>query len=249
MKKKIFLAITLLFLATGCTANYTIEVFDGEIKEELYIFETDMSKANELDDMEMSFKDYAKEYGITNDYYTSYYNMYSDDEICIETASNDCRTYDKEYIEEDNKVGFKLSSTFSYQNYYDATIPNDSLPGFSSEFDGRYLKITGGSNWDFIKGYNNLEKVNIVIKSNYYVKSTNIKQASNGTYEITATNKNSSSKPSFYIIFDTLSTVPTNKPTSSDSKIVGIIMLAVIGIAIAIFGIRVFFKNKNNNYI
>lgn len=247
MKKKKFFLFVILFLFTGCSADYTIEVFDNEIKEEFSVMETDISKIEEKDDLNMSFKDYAREYGLTNDYYTSYYNMYADDSSnCEITSYNDCKTYDKEYINNSSKVGFKLSSNFNFDEYIDATIPNELMPGFSSSFDGKYLTISGGSNWDFLKGYPLLDKLNITIKSNYSVTSTNANYDKAGEYSWSVTSNNSNNLKPFYIVFDTTSTI---KIKSGSSSTVAIIMISIILIVLTYFGIKMFKMKKNNDSI
>lgn len=248
MRKKACLLLLLLFLFTGCTANYTIEVKDGKITEEFYVIEKDKDLATTYkDDMDSTFDDYAKMYGINDNYYASYYNMYNDEEsICHETEKHRCDYYNKEYINNEDGIGFKLSSTFTYDDYADATIPNDLMPGFTSKFDGKYLVINGGTNWDFLKGYENLEKVNIRIKSDYYVTSTNMKYKGNGLYEVSVDKNNNNDFPEIYITFDT---TKTKRLGNENAQIVGIIMVSIIGVVILFTIIRLFQKNKKNNKV
>ena len=245
MKKNIIFIIFMMFLVSGCTANYTIEVKDGMIKESLYVSEFNMTKALELDDMEMSFRDYALEYGKINDYYTSYYKMYSDDtKSCAEINSGDCKTYNKEFIDKEDEVGFILSSDFTYDEYSDATIPNDMIPGFSSSFDGKYLTLSGGTNWNFLKGYKNLDGLKITIKTDYYVESTNAKYKGNGVYEFDVSKVNNKDLDPLYIIFDTTSTKRYGKEVS---PIINYILLGVLSGIIIIVGTRLYNKYKSNN--
>lgn len=245
MKKNILILFLLFFVFTGCSANYKIEVFDGKIKEELLVIEPDRTMANKQDDMGMSFRDYALEYGALNDYFTSYYNMYGDDTtVCQETTDNDCSVYDKEYIDDSSGIGFQLSSSFSFEEYADATIPNDLMPGFSSIYDGRYLTISGGSNWDFMKGYPDLEAINITIKSNYYVTSTNAKNKGNGTYEFQVTKDNYENLDSLYIIFDTSS---TRRLHSEYSWIVAVVMTSLVLLLLIFFVFKIVMMNRKNN--
>ena len=132
--RKLFLILILLLGFTGCTANYTINVFDGTIEESLTILEEDQSLLYEKDDMDMSFKDYALEYGNKKDLYTNYYNMYTNGEVdCQSTLDNDCSVYESEYID-NNSIGFKLFSSFSFDEYENSTIANELMPGFTSSF-------------------------------------------------------------------------------------------------------------------
>lgn len=247
MKEKIIFIFLLLFLMTGCTADYTVKIFDGKIEESLYVTEGNFSKLDVSDDMGMSFRDYSKEYGIGDKIYTSYYNMYSDDRTsCVETSDNDCRFYAGEYIENSDEVGFSLKSDFDFEGYADATIPNDLMPGFSSSFDGRYLSLNGGINWNFIKGYSELETININIETNYNVTATNASYKGRGKYVWTVDRTNMSNLPALYMIIDISS---TRSFASSYSWIVAIVMVGIALVAIIFATVKLISKNKNNNRI
>ena len=245
MNKKICTMFFLIFLVTGCDANYTIEIKEGKIKETLYVNELNMTKALERDDMEMSFKDYALEYGKTNTYYTNYYNMYTDEgNVCKKSKDNECNVYDKEFIDKENEIGFILSSDFTIDEYKNASIPNDMIPGFSSTFDGKYLTLTGGSNWNFIKGYKNLDNLKITIKTNYAVKSTNTKYRGNGVYEFDVTKSNNIDRDQLYIILDTTVTKRYSKklPTLAYYIIFTLLITLFIGLGMFLYNKY----NKNN---
>ncbi len=243
--RKLFLILILLLGFTGCTANYTINVFDGTIEESLTILEEDQSLLYEKDDMNMSFKDYALEYGNKKDLYTNYYNMYTNGEVdCQSTLDNDCSVYESEYID-NNSIGFKLFSSFSFDEYENSTIANELMPGFTSSFDGRYLTISGSSNWNPFKGYKNLERITININSNYYPVSSNARYKGNGEYEWIITNENNT-LDSLYIIFDTTA---TKRLANKNSWLLAIIFAVILSLSILITLITFFIKRKNNNKI
>ena len=245
--KKILIALFLIILLTGCTANYEIEIKNYYIKEELYVKETNKNIVNLKDDLGMSFDDYSKQYGEDNrfHYYINTDNMYLDDgEECKVSDHNDCAEYIREYISNDKETGFSLSTKFGFNEYKNSGIANDLFPGFDSTFDGRYLTITGGSNYNFINGYKNLTDVNITIKSTYKVVETNLKSESSGIYK-TSINSNNKPDEKMFIKFDTKDeSVDINNNTS---KIVLYVILISLAVIILIFLIRFYIRYKENN--
>ena len=245
--KKILMILFLIILLTGCTANYEIEIKNNSIKEELYVSETDKKLINQKDDLEQSFDDYAKQYGEDKrfHYYINTENMYLDDEEeCVQSEYNDCAEYKREYISNDKETAFSLSTVFNFDEYKNSGIANDLFPGFNSTYDGRYLTITGGDNYNFINGYKNLNNINITIKSTYKVVETNLKNDSSGIYKI---NINSKNKPQekLLIKFDTQD--ESVEIVNTSPKLFVYIALAIVAILVIIFLIRFYIKYKESN--
>jgi len=243
MNKKILFILFLLLFTTGCKADYTIKIYDGTIEESLTVTEKNMAKAEIMDDMEMSFKDYALEYSAAESIYTSHYNMYADNrEDCVITPDNNCEFYESSYINEKSLVGFSLVGNFLFDNYVDSTIPNDFVPGFTSSYDGKYLKISGGTDWNFLKSYPLLDEIKINVDTNYEVVSTNAVKESDGEYYWRVDKFNYNKFPEIYMILDT-SIVNNN----SNFKIILFIILGIV----VLLGIYMFMKmsekrRKNN---
>lgn len=245
MKKKIVFVLLILLLTTGCSADYTIKIYDGKIEEDLYVYENDLFKANVVDDMEMSFKDYALEYSQKDKIYTSHYNMYSDNrEDCIVTWDNDCSFYNSSYVETSDEVGFSLYNDFSLDKYSDATIPNDFIPGFVANYDGKTLNISGGSDWKFLNSYTNLDRINIKVQTNYKVISTNAKHDGNGEYSWEIDKNNNNKMEEIYMILDTSST-----KKFVNSKLILLIVFSVVSIGLIIGFIVLNNKRKDNNRV
>lgn len=236
--KKILLSIILLLLMTGCTATYEIKISNGKISESLTVLESKDRSKEKVDEIGNTFEMYAKKYEVQNKIITSFYYLYSD-QGCVEN----CSYYKNEYIDNEENIGYSLSNTFSFEEYKDSTLANELLPGFSSEYDGRYLKISGGNSWNFINGYNNLDKITINIETDYKVTSTNGKRVNN-TYQWNVYRGNTEGLKEMYIVIDTKEPIKENK-----SSLFSYIIIVIVLIAVILIGIFLSNKNKQENSI
>lgn len=236
--KRIIIGVLAILLMTGCSAEYNLKIVDDKVEETLEVIETNSNYFDIQDDSGRSFKDYSKKYGETKRIYTNYYNQYSDTE-----CENECFVYDKKYINENNKVGFSLNHSFSLEDYKNSTIASELLPGFNSTYDGQYLEISGGTSWNFINGYENLEDITITIETNYKVVKTNGKRVGN-TYSWKIHKGNVEGLNQLYLMVDTKEEIKEEKT----SIIVYIVILILILISV-IIGYNLLKKNKEYNSI
>ena len=234
--RKIVIGLLLIFLLTGCNANYSIKISDGKIVEKFEVVEENMDLALKKDETERSFKDYAEYYGSTSSTYSSFYNLYAD-----EGCNGSCEYYDKIFINQDSKIGFILDHIFDYENYVDSSLANELLPSFESSFDGRFLTISGGSSWNFINGYSALNEVTINVETDYKVTSTNAKKNGN-TYSWKINKDNYLSQDRIYIIIDTSNTIQNESSNSSSMLLLIIIMIILI-----ISGLFLLYMKKKDN--
>ena len=231
MKKRLLITIILLTIfLTGCNVNYSLDIRDNVIKETLSITETNSDLYEEKDGTETSFYDYAKMYGEEIDLNTDYNGLYSQEEC------NDCSYYDKEFINENGLLGFELSHEFAFNEYAFSSIANEMIPAFSSTFDGRYLRINGGSSWNYFDTYDSLEDINISINTNYKVVSTNLEKESVGKYKWTIKNEDEK----LYIVLDTKTVI---EPEDNSDILIWLIII-VSGLIIALIFMSIHNRKK-----
>ena len=239
MTKKIIVSLFLLMLFSGCSANYKIKIGDGVIKETFTTVENNLDTALIKDETERNFKDYSSFYGTDYNLYTSFYSLYADGDCVV-----NCETYDKSFIDDGKKVGFTLTHDFTTNTYGDSSIANELFPGFEAYFDGRYLTIKGGNNWNFVNNYRNFDDLKIEIESDYKVLKTNGKKDGN-TYTWNIDKTSVDTNPSLYMKIDMQEEVNNSSKAIKNTILVFAILL-LIGI---IVGAILFKKNKEQNNI
>jgi len=234
MKKKYLItSLLIIFLLTGCKAKYSLEIKDGIIKETLKVTENSNSeRVTEKDDFDYSFYDYSRLYGEAN-ISTEIEEYYSEDK-----CKSNCSYYQKEFINDNGVIGFELSNEFTFDKFKAATVANELIPAFSSLYDGKYLKISGGPNWNYFKDYKYLENIDISIETNYKVVSTNMKQVSDGKYE----KQLSEDDPNIYITLDT--DVVYEKIEDSDNSNLVMYLIIFVGVLFVALFICVFKDRK-----
>ncbi len=240
IKKIIFGLFPVIFL-TGFTITYDVEIEDGKVNEKLTVIEEDVNLAKEENEVGESFEDISKMYGSSYDLYTSFYNLYADNPDISECISN-CSIYDKEYIDDGNRVGFILSHTFSFKDYGDSSLANEIIPGFQTILDDKTLQIKSGSSWNFVNGYDNLEKLEINLKTTYEVDKVNGKKKSN-KYTWTINRDSTQNIIPLSIVLNIKN--EDNKESNVPLWLIILLLVLVLGIIIYYF----FQKRKQENSI
>ena len=232
MKKRLLItSIYLAILLTGCNVDYSLDIKDNKIKETLTITETNSDLYEQKDGTETSFYDYSKMYGEDIDLNTDYNGLYSQEE-----CNDNCSYYDKKFINESGLLGFELSHEFTFNEYTFSSIANEMIPAFSSSYDGRFLRISGGSSWNYLDNYETLEDINININTEYKVTSTNLEKVSEGQYKWTIKNTNEK----LYIVLDTDTIIE-----KEDNKDIIILLIVIVGgLIIALICMTIYNKKK-----
>ena len=233
MKKKILIiSLFIVIFLTGCNVDYSLDIKDNVIKEKLSIKETNDEIFDKKDSNGLSFYDYSVMYGEESNINTDYNGLYSQEEC------NNCSYYDKKIINENGLLGFELSHDFSFDDYAFSSIANEMIPAFSSSFDGRYLRISGGSSWRYYDNYDSLESINFNVNTNYKVTSTNLQKVKEGKYKWTINNENDR----LFIVMDTKTVVDVDE--EENNSILILLIIVVSGLIITLISMIIFNKKK-----
>ena len=241
MKIKLFITSLLIAIVlTGCKANYSITIMDDEIDEKFSVIEENSDYLEIKDDAGLTFIDYAKFYGEEKDLDTNYDALYSDEE-----CEENCIYYEKTFVDEDGKVGFILENKFTFDDYKMSSIANDLIPGFQTTYDGRFLRIYGGSSWQFVNDYEYLDEVVIDIVTNYRVTGTNLQQIGKGKYRWTVKNEKKKNGKQLFISLDTKTKVDITEK-ESDSNPLLVLLIAIGALVLLIIGYTVYKRQKTD---
>ncbi len=223
MKKRLLIiSLFLTIFLTGCNVEYSLEIKDEKIKEKLSVVETDSELFDKKDDTDNSFYDYTKIYGEESNINTDYNGLYSQEKC------DNCSYYDKKVINDNGLLGFELSHEFTFDEYTFSSIANEMIPAFSSTYDGRYLRISGGPLNNYYENYDSLKEFEIKINTNYKVTSTNLEIEDYGKYKWVGNNKDEK----LFIVLDTSEIVETPEDENRDILIFLFIMVGGLIIAL-----------------
>lgn len=169
MKKKLLLLI-LLFLVTGCSATYDVEIYNNTVKEDMEFIEDNSSKW-----------DSEAQYGLT------YRELLTDSVSYPYPAFNDAMVdendrikidgveyYDNKLISESNKLGQKLSyHKFTLNDFEESSIIKKCYQYFTiMTQDDNIILSTSLDNKCFDE-YPNLDFITVNLKTNHKVVSSN----------------------------------------------------------------------------
>ncbi|MGM9876067.1 MAG: hypothetical protein ACI310_02430 [Bacilli bacterium] len=200
--KKIFFVIS-LFLLSGCTINYNLEIDENQIKENI---------SGEVSKEETIIKE--EDTGL-NIYYVMLYN----DQKALLDGDD---LYKKDINEENNNIKYNYS--YTYQNNYDKSrLINTCFkdPIIKETDDLYYIKLEGR----FFCMYS--DKVTINVTSNYAVVDNNAQKVEDNTYTWVIDDSNNVN------IYLTVSkTIKNEKPSKtkfiSTFQLIGLIVFVVL---------------------
>lgn len=206
MKKKRLLILLSIFLLTGCQAEYNIVIEENIVKEELLVYETNMSKWNTIQGNNiLTYQQYQQEYksspvGI-------YYN---DQNVDVETGFNpNRRYYTINLLNESNKKGLSFNNDFGINRYADSYIIRNCFNRINISNQNNIMTISTNKELSCMNYIDGLDKITINIKTNYEVLETNATNNDNNTYTWIIT-KNNYTNSNIYI--------KINKDANSNSK-------------------------------
>ena len=175
MKKK-YLIVLSLFLLTGCSATYNLEIKDDTYKETLYI-NNDIALINEKIGnktyKQLIDEDIKRSLPVLN----TTPGIFETDKVIDEY-----KYYKKEIVSDENNYGLKIKHEFNYEDYINATIPNQSYNSFDVIKNDDTVVITTDDKSYTFSFYEKLDEIIINIKTNNLVKNHNADKVKNNHY-------------------------------------------------------------------
>lgn len=239
MKKiKLILIIMVMFLLSGCEANYSLYI-DKDVFNETTTVLANSGELNTYDSqtyltMKQKIDLYYKKY-VDIVYQNPYYNPYLDD------PQKGINYYNKELINNGKGYGFKYSYNFNKENYLNSNIINTFFKNNNSVLnDNKY--ILNVYTFNGFERYNDLTQVTINITTDLEVKKSNADSVYDNVYTWTITKDDALNKKIY------LELVNINKlDKKTENKIIIIIILLIFIVGLLSYAILNKKRLKNNS--
>lgn len=240
--KKIIVLFFLIFILTGCTVNYDLNISDKVISENISIIDY-----NEVNwDI---FKSYGS-YSMDDTTYRDLINNYAKEDSVIYSMNDNSGNYDKEIINNSNSLGIKLNYDYKLDEFYKESLIRNCYKYFSVNNDnGVYTLSTSKVFMCFNNDNPLLDRVNVKIKVDYEVIENNADSFSDNEYIWNINKENAGNKPiilSFRV--DKAKGNIFEEVLFNDDKVSIAIIIFALAFVIGIV-IFAFIKNKKNNKI
>lgn len=209
MKKILYLIFILVFI-TGCNAEYNIEIKDNSVNEKLNISNVSSSKFD---------------------------NIY----IPVNYEDNDYTVYESkldgiEYYNINNNNNVTIDYKFKYNNFQKSTLFNTCYENAVFTIDSYELLVSTSNEFLCYNDYEELDKVKVIIKSNYKYLDSNADEIDGDKY-IWYINKENKNNKQILLRLDT--TESSNKRTLFSSNVMFIFFFLII---ILVLIVILFFK-------
>ena len=265
--KKIILLIAILFLVSGCSIEYNIEIIDENIIEDIDVFTSDMAN---LDIPQENY--YSRSYrNIFDDMFNSNAMAYFNDpnfQLYYEGIQPNVSYYDKSLINESNRYGVNFSYRFTFNDYYRSSAIKSCFEDFTMIKNEDMYSLKTNNKCKLFDAYTLLDSVSINIVTDYDIIYNNADVVNGNTYTWNITRDNYTNK-SISMWFDTipddLSNFDSNNVPSEDdpnsnieeeettqeeesntlsSKQTNLIIIGAISIFVIIFVVVIVVKKK-----
>lgn len=215
MKKKKLLILLSILLLTGCQAEYNVMIDENTVKEELLIYETNMSKWSTIQGNNiLTYEQYQQTYkdapiGV----------FYNDQNIDAEIGFNpDRKYYTINSIDDNNKKGLIFTNDFGINNYVDSYIVRNCFKHVNILNQSDTISISTDDELSCMNYMDGIDKIIVNIKTNYEVLDTNATSVSDKTYTWVIT-KNNYTNSNIYMKINKLVKNNSSNNTKNDTHI------------------------------
>lgn len=215
MKKKKLLILLSIFLLTGCQAEYNITIDDNMVKEELLVYETDMSKWRAIQGNNLlTYQQYQQEY---KDAPIGVY--YNDQNVDAEIGFNPNRKYYTiNELDDDNKKGLSFINDFAMSRYSDSYFIRNCFKYINILDQRDTISISTDSELSCMNYIDGIDKITVNVKTNYEVLDTNATSVNNKTYTWVITKNNYKNSNIYMKINKLVNSKPSGNTDNSTLK-------------------------------
>ncbi len=244
-KKKLLICLLLVFLLTGCSVNYDIEIKDDTIKVNGKLVELDKNKWDDII-VDNSIGEEGNDVPI-EDNEVDYSKLTFEDLVNSKTIEADeaTRREGLEKIKTDKELGIKFEEEYNWKD----TSAISNIAGVSTCYDhftvlrnkdeesgNEHLTISSSAENHCFEVYPNLESVTINLKTNHKVISHNADQVIDDKY-IWRINKNNASQKTLQIILS----------EETEFRMDWGLIFIIAGVILSVVLFYLYIKNKSKN--
>ena len=160
-KFKCFFIIVLLFILTGCTATYEINIKSNKIVEKMKVLETNVEYFDYIGNDGLTLKEQLKSFTSPSIYAEEQYKV--------------------NMIDESDKIGFNYSSS-NFDSILDSSVIKYCYVNPSLRTNDKIVTIDTGTNFKCFDYYDILESIKVVVKSDYKIISSNADEIDGNKY-------------------------------------------------------------------
>ena len=169
MKKRLLLLI-LLFLVTGCSANYDIEIYNNTVKEDMEYFDSISSNWDSEAQYGLTYRELVT--SSANYPYPVFDSTVVDENDTIKLDG--VEYYDNTLISDASKLGQKLKyHKFTLDNFSDSSIVKNCYQYFSVLEEGDNIILSTSLENKCFDSYSQLDFITVNLKTNHKVVSSN----------------------------------------------------------------------------
>lgn len=235
-KKKLILLLVLIFLFTGCSATYELEVYNNKFKENVSINNYDPKSWDTVLSTGFSYKRQIMDnlkYPLP-----AFSDTTVDENDWIRLDGEEY--YETKLISSKNNLGLSWNYNFNDTNYSRAKLPSMAYQyfTFTTSNENTWILSTDAKLKSF-EEYSNLEKLTIKIKTNHKVINHNADKVEGTTYTWNILRENQNKKRV------QIELSKEEKVFNYENEIVntvGIVVAVVLGIAILGISVIILFK-------
>lgn len=177
--KRIIPLLILLFLVTGCSANYNIEIYNNTIKEDMEYFDSISSNWDSGVQFGLTYRELVTE--SINYPYPIFYNTVVDENDRIKLEG--VEYYNNTFISDNYKLGQKLSyDKFTLDNFSNSSIVKKCYQYFNVIEENENIILSTSTENMCFDLYPNLDAITIHLKTNHKVVSSNASNNSGYRY-------------------------------------------------------------------
>lgn len=235
--KKWILLILIIFFATGCDATYNITVNKATIVEELLIYEDNVEKWEEYNNLfSTSFRDAIE------DNLNYKLGVFFDEQLEDYVEDNPNYTfYNPKKIDKKHRLGISYNYRFNVDNYNRAYFPKNCFDSIKVYSENGYITISTSKGFKCIGNDIGLSNLTINIRTKYEVEKSNADNKDGNIYSWEINNSNYDEK-NIYIRVNTAKI--SKEKNNIEKNMLKAIFTIALTLAILLIIVIIFLVNK-----